>query len=109
MADYLNDAFRHLKDALEEGNGFEEGLFIDVLLEAATEFNVELKTIRKEVEEPERNLLGYVFDLSSRCLNILRENGVELVNRFNAQCKEMAGESYENWKGEGQSPVFCSK
>lgn len=96
MLDYATDALRHLEDALREGDGFEEGLFIDVMLESATEFDGQLRAVQDEAEGWERSFLAPILDASSRCLQILRENGVELVNRFDAQWKEITEEGNEN-------------
>jgi len=94
MLDYLSDALRHLKDALREGDGFEEGLFIDVVLESATEFNVELKAIQEECKDlEESSFFEHVLGLSSQCLGMLRENGEELVGRFNEQWLEIKGKN----------------
>ena len=96
MLDYVTDALRHLEDAIREGDGFEEGLFIDVMLDSAIEFDVLLRAVQDKVQGSERNFLAHILDVSSRCLQILRENGIELVNRFDAQWKEITEESNEN-------------
>lgn len=96
MSDYLKDTSRHLEDALQEGDGFEEGLFLDIVLEAATEFNRVLLEIRDQVDGFERTVFEQIVHMSSEGLKILQENGNELVKRFNSQLEEITGEKVES-------------
>lgn len=93
MCDYHQDILRQIEDALREGEGLEEGLFVGIALDAAVKNNFELKIIRDAVHGFERDSIQNILEMSTECLENLRENGAELVSRFNAQWKEITGEN----------------
>lgn len=96
MSDHMKDVLRYLEEALQEGEGLEERLFVDIAFDAALKNNLELKRIRDGVQGFEKDAIQRILDMSTECLEILRENGGELVSRFNAQWKEITGENDES-------------
>lgn len=96
MYDYHQDILRQLEAALKVGEGLEEAIFVGIALDAAIKNNFELKRIRDTVEGFEKDAIKRILDMSTQCLELLRENGTELVNRFNSQWKEIAGENIDS-------------
>jgi len=92
MTDYQQDILNEIEEAFRSGDGLEEGLFVNVTLDAAIKTKQQVRTLRNGSTGFERDALDRLLEMSSQCLERLNENGNEFVRRFNEQWQVITGE-----------------
>jgi len=91
LADLHSDVSRHVADAWRDGAGFDERLFIELILDAAMRSDIELKRLRDAADGPERTALSKILTASAGSLDRLRREGPELLKRSKVQWEAILG------------------